>query len=309
MAERSVSRAIVTGPTGVVGSALVRHLIARGVTVFAVIRPDSPRRNTLPAEAVPVICDLSDLGAVKQLPEQIPGGADAFFHLGWSGAVGADRQNPEMQAKNITASVAAAKAAAALRCRVFVGAGSQAEYGRVEGLITADAPCRPTTCYGAAKLCAGELSRSAAQQGGVGHIWMRILSIYGPNDAPSYAIPMMIRRLRAGEVPALTAGEQLWDYLYSKDAAEALCLAALRGRDGAIYPLGSGQVRPLREYFEILRDLCAPGRPLGFGEVPYSPGQVMRLQADLTPLTRDTGFVPKYSFEEGIHETLAAMRG
>ena len=108
MAERSVSRAVVTGPTGVVGSALVRHLIARGVTVFAVIRPDSPRRSTLPAEAVPVLCDLSDLGAVKQLPEQIPGGADAFFHLGWSGAVGADRQNPEMQAKNITAIAAMA---------------------------------------------------------------------------------------------------------------------------------------------------------------------------------------------------------
>ena len=303
MTERSIRRAVVTGPTGVVGSALVRCLIGHGVEVYAVVRPDSPRRATLPEGATPVLCDLRD---IARLPELIPGGADAFFHLGWQGAVGKDRQNPALQAQNLPASVAAAQAAAALGCSVFVGAGSQAEHGRVEGLIRVDTPCKPLTCYGAAKLCAGQLTREAARQAGMAHVWLRILSVYGPNDAPTYAIPMMIRTLREGGTPALTPGEQLWDYIYSADAAEALWLAALRGQDGAVYPLGSGQARPLREYFEILRDACAPGAHLGFGEVPYSPGQVMHLQADLTPLTRDTGFLPRYTFEQGIRETLEA---
>ena len=80
------------------------------------------------------------------------------------------------------------------------------------------------------------------------------------------------------------------------------------GRDGAIYPVGSGRVRPLRAYFEAVRDAVDPSLPLGIGELPYPPNQVMHLQADLTPLREDTGFEPRVSFEEGIRETVAYWR-
>ena len=117
-----------------------------------------------------------------------------------------------------------------------------------------------------------------------------------------------IRKLLAGEVPALTPGEQLWDYLYAGDAAAAFYLAAVKGRSGAVYPLGSGQARPLREYVELLRDAVDPSLPLGFGQVPYGPRQVMHLQADISALRADTGFTPAVSFEEGIRNTVAYMR-
>ena len=47
---------------------------------------------------------------------------------------------------------------------------------------------------------------------------------------------------------------------------------------------------------------------LGFGDVPYSNNQVMRLVADISKLTKDTGFVPKYSFKEGINKTAAWIK-
>lgn len=112
-----------------------------------------------------------------------------------------------------------------------------------------------------------------------------------------------------GEKPRLTAGEQLWDYLYTDDAAEALYRMALSGQNGAVYPLGSGQAFPLRSYVETLRDAIDPSLELGLGEISYSSRQVMRLQADISDLRRDTDFELKTPFEKGIRETIEWIRG
>lgn len=79
---------------------------------------------------------------------------------------------------------------------------------------------------------------------------------------------------------------------------------ASRGTDGAVYPLGSGEAKPLRWYLETMRDAIDPAPPLGLGELPYGEGQVMHLEADITALTHDTGFVPKTDFYEGIRKLI-----
>ena len=57
-----------------------------------------------------------------------------------------------------------------------------------------------------------------------------------------------------------------------------------------------------------MRDAIDPALPLGFGQVPYAPNQVMHLEADLTALRQDTGFAPRTPFETGIRETIAWVR-
>lgn len=304
---RSITRAVITGPTGAIGTALCRLLAGQGIAVYAVCRPGSPRAAALPRlpGLVPVACDLSDLAA---LPGLVPGGADAFFHLGWAGTIGPGRNDMPAQIQNIRYTIDAVRAAHALGCGVFVGVGSQAEYGRAEGPLRPDTPCRPENGYGMAKLCAGQMSRAECAALGLDHVWARVLSVYGPGDGPNTMISTVIRSLLAGRAPALTAGEQLWDYLYADDAAAALLAMARSGRSGAVYPLGSGQARPLRWYIETLRDAIDPGLPLGLGQVPYGPGQVMHLEADLTALTRDTGFTPRVPFASGIRTTIQAMK-
>ena len=61
-----------------------------------------------------------------------------------------------------------------------------------------------------------------------------------------------------GKRASYTRGEQLWDYLYRKDAAKAFVLAAQRGKDGRVYPVGSGMVRPLSDYIKDIRDAVNP---------------------------------------------------
>ena len=113
-----------------------------------------------------------------------------------------------------------------------------------------------------------------------------------------------LRKLKNGEVPSFTKGEQLWDYLYSGDAAEAFRLAGERGRDGKVYVLGSGTARPLAEYIRDMRDAVNPQAEIAIGAIPYGEKQVMHLQADLSELNRDTDWRPLVSFRMGIREIL-----
>lgn len=308
MIMRNIASAVITGPTGAIGSALCRELTRSGITVYAVCRPGSPRAAALGEHEriIRVECDASRL---ERLPELIPGRADAFFHFAWANTMGPGRDDMPAQIENIQYTIGAVHAAKALGCQVFIGAGSQAEYGRVEGILQPNTPCFPENGYGMAKLCAGQMSRLECRKLGLAHIWARILSVYGPGDNPNTMISHVIGQLLQGKKPALTQGIQQWDYLYSGDAARAFLLMAWHGVDGGVYPLGSGQARALKEYICILRDRIDPGLPLGFGEIPYGPLQVMHLQADISSLRADTGFTPAVSFEAGIENTIHYVIG
>lgn len=302
--ERNIQTAVVTGPTGAIGIALCEKLLRENVTVYAVCRPGSSRIKDLPkAAALHVVeCDAKELATLPQKMEGVS--VDAFFHFAWAHTIGQGRNDMPAQIENIQSTIDAVRAAKVLGCQVFLGAGSQAEYGRVEGLLKSDTPAFPENGYGMAKLCAGQMSRVEAKALDLDHVWVRILSVYGPHDGPMTMISGTIRKLLAGERPALTAGIQRWDYLYAGDAADAFYLAACHGRNGAVYPLGSGQAMPLKDYIIQMRDAIDPALPLGLGEVPYGPLQVMHLQADISALQADTGFAPKTPFAEGIRRTM-----
>jgi len=298
--------AVVTGCTGAIGNALLRRLADEGRQVFAVVRPDSPRNVSLPHH--PAIRQIPcGLDALQTLPERIGCKCECFFHLGWMGTFGDARNAMHMQTANIEAALCAAEAAHALGCRVFIGAGSQAEYGRKNVPLTPSLPVFPENGYGIAKLCAGQMTRQLCDSLGMTHIWMRILSVYGPHDGEKTLVMSVLRDLLAGRTPECTGGEQIWDYLYCEDAAEALCMAA-RCRQSAVYCLGGGEARPLRDYITEMRDAVDPQCTVAFGARPYAPAQVMYLTADLSALTADTGFVPRTPFPEGIRKTLAWIR-
>ncbi len=305
--ETVLRSAVVTGPTGAIGIALVSLLSSLGVEVYAAVNPDSSRKDRIPkAENVHVAdCGLSEM---TELPGKLGiSKADAFFHLAWAGAAGPGRNDFTLQNNNLRDTLEAVNAAESLGVKVFVGAGSQAEYGPVSEPLKPRMPLRPVNAYGIAKMQAEEMTRALCRSYGIRHVWPRILSVYGPYDGERAMIPNLIKTLLRGEKPALTEGVQIWDYLYSGDAAKALLALAFRGKDGRAYPLGSGEAKPLREYVEILRDVVSPGAPLGFGEIPYSSRQVMYLSADITAITEDTGWKPETSFEEGIRRCLEAL--
>lgn len=109
------------------------------------------------------------------------------------------------------------------------------------------------------------MSRQLCGQLGLKHIWTRILSVYGPYDGERTMLSSAVREFASSRQTHFTKGEQLWDYLYSGDAAEILYLLGLNGKADKTYVLGSGTARPLREYIETLAKKWALQRILVLG--------------------------------------------
>ena len=301
-----MNSAIITGPTGAIGMALIEELLKNNIEVIAVIRPNSLRTDRI-KEGRNLIKIESDLSEISKLPKEIRKRGlkpEVFYHFAWDGTFGNSRNNMYGQNLNIQYALNAVDAAADMGCRCFVGAGSQAEYGRYEGKLSEDTPVFPENGYGIAKLAAGYMTRIQAEQKGIDHIWTRILSIYGPYDGEKTLVSSLISQLLKGKKPSCTKGEQKWDYLYSKDAAYAFRLLGEKGISGKTYCIGSGEAKPLKEYINTIRDEIDPSLEIGFGDIEYAPKQVMHLCADIESLKEDTGFSRRYSFKEGIRQTI-----
>lgn len=299
--------AVVTGATGMIASALIRTLISKGVSVYALCKPGEPRTDDFfkSKNVIAVEADISELSAAA---DAIDKKCDVFYHFAWLGTFGGVRDDVYLQNDNIKYTLDAVKLANKLSCECFIGAGSQAEYGPVRERLTAETPTAPVTGYGIAKLAAGNLSRIYAQSLGMRHIWTRILSVYGQKGNPNAIIQSTIAKIHAGETCRFTACEQDWDFLHCDDAALAFYLMGEKGRDGAVYPLGTGETRKLKDYITELRDIVNPKAALGIGELPYPENQVMYLCADISELERDTGFKPQISFSEGVRRTYEWMK-
>ena len=308
-----MKRAYVTGATGAIGMALVAELLKNNTEVTVLLRRDSERNSRISERFVDELADgllniwyvsleelrdfLKDVNAQPQ---------DAvFYHLGWSGTFGKLRNDAKLQQKNVEYTLDATRLAARLGCKRFIGVGSQAEYGRVDGRLTPDTGTAPENEYGRAKLAAGIESRALCGRLGLSHAWVRVLSVYGPYDGMNTMIMSVISGLLKGSRVPLTRGEQVWNYLFSEDAARELYLLGDRAADGEVYILAGSGEQSLKEYvLELCRTVGADEGLLGFGDVPYGVKQVMYLTADIEKTCRATGYTPDTGFADGIAKTV-----
>ncbi len=299
-------RIFVTGASGFIGSFVCRALAAAGHEVAALSRDPSPwRLRDIPGALSIVRGDLEGSAAwVDAIRTFAP---DAVAHVAWRGVAGGDRNAVE-QVDNIGWTAQLVERAHGAGARVFLGLGSQAEHGPRSAVIGPSDATEPTTLYGEAKLAAGRIAAKLAAAHGMRFVWMRVFSTYGPTDHPHWMIPSLIRSLLRRQRPALTPGDQSWDFLHVADAARAIGLALESPRAEGVYALGSGHAPSLRSTIEMIRDEVDPRLPLGFGDVPYRPDQVMRLQADVTRLRRDLDWAPEIGLRAGLAETVAWYR-
>lgn len=294
--------ALVTGCTGVTGNALVRYLLAQGFCVTAVVRPGSPRRGFLPSHPNLRVVEC-ELGGYQKLREE-PRPYRAFFHLAWDGSRGKEkadlRNHMPLQLGNAGHVLEAVEVCRALGCPVFLATGSQAEYGSGTGVVDETTPCRPENGYGAAKVCAASMASILCQQYGIRFIWARLFSVYGPWDSTHSMIDMAVMQLLNGGSPAYTTGEQMWNYLYSMDAAKALALLAFTEQAKGVYCVASRKSRPLKEYVIELHNVVAPDQRPGLGQLPFAGKSSARMEVNIHRLVEDTGFCEEYSFRQGI---------
>ena len=207
---RQFKEVIITGASGPLGVMLVRECIRNNIGVLAIIRPGSSNTKNIPVHKLVKIeeCEITD---IDKMAGRIKGKFDVCFHLAWTHTGDKGRNDPFLQEENILATLKTAKLSKAMGCKVFIGAGSQAEYGPLNKKVNELSEERPDTLYGIAKLAAGRLVMEYCRQNDMRCNWVRIFAVYGPYENDYIFMSYIIRTLLAGNGPELTPCEQIWD--------------------------------------------------------------------------------------------------
>lgn len=299
-------RFLITGARGFIGAATVQAALDAGHSVAVLVRPGALRGRLqgVAGRVTWIEADLSQLDAPVLRRDCAAYAPDTVIHAGWTGVAGADRNREWQVSRNVPVALEVALLASECGAGHFIGIGSQAEYGQCAGRIVESQALHPTTLYGAAKVAAAVVTRTAAALRGMQHSWLRVFSTYGVGADQAWVLPMAADAMVRGAVPALTPCEQRWEFLHVSDAARAICAVAERTA-GGIFNLGSGDAQVLRDVILGLRDRIDASIEPNFGAVPYRPDQIMWLEADTARLRDATGWFPSVGIGAGLDELVA----
>ncbi|MCI6996813.1 MAG: NAD(P)-dependent oxidoreductase [Eubacterium sp.] len=293
---------VITGATGFIGLHLINEWLKDDAEIYSVIRPNSKNKQLIPTmpQVHLVECEMDDYDHLQDLIKE----ADYFYHFAWEGARAPYRDNEDIQRKNYECSVKAIHSAYRMGCSFFLGSGSQAEYGITTGIVDEEYPCNPVNAYGKEKLHAyNELSK-LAKQFGIRFVWTRIFSIYGPHDYPGTLIMSALDKMKKNEPIKMTAGTQLWDYLYVEDAARAMKQFALQSCEDGVYIIAFGDYHPLNQYISTMKEVMGSNSELRFGVIPYGPAGPVNLTPNPAKTMITLGWKAEIRFEDGIRKML-----
>ncbi len=182
-----------------------------------------------------------------------------------------------------------------------------------DGRFAPDSPYRPNSPYAASKAAADHLARAWFRTYGLPVVVTNSSNNYGPFQFPEKLIPMMIGKALADKpIPIYGDGGNVRDWLYVDDHAEALLLAAGRGRPGETYNIGGNNEKTNLEIADgvcaILDDLRP--RPAGarHGDlielVEDRPGHDFRYALDASATEAEFGWAARHALDDGLRETV-----
>lgn len=312
-------RIVITGATGFIGSNLARLFLEKGTEVVVLVRPGSVHMEALPShERLRIVpCALEHvLDYVKEHKEEI-GPAEGFFHLAWGGVNREEIDSPEVQARNVAASLDCVRAAHLLQCSVFMDAGSRVEYGAVDGQMKEELECHPINQYGKAKLEFYQKAVPLCKTLGMAYCHLRFFSVYGYGDHPWSIISTLVRELRRDHTVSLSACLHQWNFMYIEDAVQAVYELYQRfigenawgpeenPEDGIIVNLAGRDTRTLRSFVEEIHEIVGKKGSLEYGTFKQGKEGALSVCPDITRLEALTGgWHEKYSFRQGILEMI-----
>ena len=288
-------RIVITGATGAIGMSLLSKLTQENYDITVIANKNSKRNKRLKKfENITIIEASLD----EYLSIELEGKYDAFIHMAWNG--GKDRDNKEANFNSAIASSYAVELAAKYNCEVFLSTGSQAEYGIKSEKISEETKCDPDTSFGVAKLSSMWLTKNECTKNNLRRIWLRIFSVYGNYDGEQTMIMQTIRKVKKGENPIFTSGNQLWDFLHSDDVADAIIRLLTNKNCSGLYIVGNGEKKQLKDYLKIISNQLDFSPNEAIGAIKTKDTEQRNLWLDCSKLKLETDWVPKVDFLSGF---------
>ena len=326
---------LVTGADGFMGSHLTEALVELGANVHAFVRANSSGalnnighlRNRLKVH----FADLTDRTSVDYLVRELKSAPDRpyVFHLGAQAHVGESWHRPyETVAANVLGTLNLLQAIVdwELELEKFDTAGTSEEYGNVHaevshqhdfdeagGLILHErSPINPKSIYATSKVAADFLTMNYYDAFRVPGVVTRMFNNYGPRQNPRYVTGTIVTQALARDTIELGNLEPLRDFCFCTDGVRGHLTVAAQGLPGDVYVYGQGENISMREWAELIlrigeeHGFWPSGRTLETVDSRLRPGasDVLALRVGHEKLTRETGWEPSVSWEDGILQTI-----
>lgn len=315
---------LVTGGAGFIGSAVVRHAIAaeHGVVNVDALTYAACLENVASVADHPAYAfeqaDIRDPAALARIfATHRP---DAVMHLAAESHVDRSIDGPgDFIETNITGTYNMLEAARAYWTQGapegfrFHHISTDEVFGTLgeTGLFTEDTPYAPNSPYSASKAASDHLVRAWSETYGLPVVLSNCSNNYGPYHFPEKLIPVVILKALGGAaIPVYGAGENVRDWLYVEDHAEALLTVLTRGAPGRSYNIGGNN--ELRN-IDLVRMICAILDEMRPAAAPYAdlitfvadrPGHDLRYSIDATRIRDELGWQPSVTVEEGLRRTV-----
>ncbi len=324
-------RIMVTGGAGFIGSAVCRHLVAKGedfvVNVDALTYAGN-LQSLRPIENHPnyafLRADICDEEAIFEAMRKHD--IDAVMHLAAESHVDRSIDGPDVFLQtNVIGTCRMLSAARRYRDGLpadrkdafrFHHVSTDEVYGDLpfdSGIFTEETPYRPSSPYSASKAASDHLVRAWHHTYGLPVVLSNCSNNYGPFHFPEKLIPLVtLNALEGRELPVYGKGLNVRDWLFVEDHARALEMVLKQGVAGETYNIGG---RSERTNIDVVRGICAildEERPIG-GDRRYDeqirfvtdrPGHDRRYAIDAQKIERDLGWKPQETFESGLRKTI-----
>ncbi len=321
---------IVTGGAGFIGSALCRHLI--GATPWSVVNVDKLTYAANLESLSPIVGheryrfvqgDIADAELLRALFQEVRPDAvinlAAESHVDRSIDAAADFIHTNIDGTFVLLEEArrycdrlAPESARAFR---FHHVSTDEVYGALgpSGKFTETTAYDPSSPYAASKAASDHLVRAWGRTYGLPVLITNCSNNYGPYQFPEKLVPLMILRALNGEtMPVYGRGENIRDWLYVEDHAEALFTVLTHGRAGSTYNIGGEAERRNIDMVEVICDLLDKlAGPLASGPrrglvrfVEDRPGHDARYAIDASRVRGELGWKPAHDLDSGLRRTV-----
>jgi UDP-glucose 4-epimerase len=299
-----MSKALVTGGAGFIGSNITRALVEQGREVIVLDNLSSGYQHNLDGlDGVKLIKgDVRDEGLVRKVMNEV----DVVFHL--AASVGNTRsiEHPiEDSEINVIGTLRILEAARQAGVRKIVCSSSAGIFGELKYLpIREDHPIEPDTPYGVSKLAEEKHCLAYSKLYEIEAVCLRYFNVFGINqryDAYGNVIPIFVHRILRGQpLTVYGDGEQTRDFVNVRDVAKVNLLAAeAEGISGA-FNIASGACITINHLVDLLR-----GASRINPDVEYAPprkGDVLHSRADISAAREKLGYEPEVDLAGGLTE-------
>jgi len=306
-----MSKALVTGGAGFIGSNVARLLAEDGYDVVVLDNLATGYRENLDGlkDVRVVEADVRDASVMDQVTD----GVQVIFHLAASVGNARSIENPLYDSDvNVLGTLRVLEAARRARVRKLVCSSSAAIFGELKHLpIREDHPCEPDTPYGVSKLAEEKHCLAYAKLYELEAVCLRYFNVYGLNqryDAYGNVIPIFARRMLRGETLTIyDDGEQTRDFVNVDDVARANILAAQAQGVSGVFNIGSGTALTVNELVVQMGKACDITPEIKRAQP--RKGDVRHSRADISSASSVLGYRPTVELIDGLRDYMKWMRG